>query len=179
MDFSDADARCRAAACRLAILPVKDRPDKLAQELEAFSPHEKESARSYIALLVAKLESGRLERALDKISSMTPAQQSNCVKATGFIIGVLGMAAIFVTAFFLKTPSSFQYFVFRSVFSLSAAGFAGALTGFISVRGKMGPFVLAASASFAVFAIIYFVNPPDLFFPELKQERRQVAPVKG
>lgn len=47
-----------------------------------------------------------------------------------FFFGVGFLVALLVLAIFFPNPSPFQYFVFRSVLSLAASGFATMLPGF-------------------------------------------------
>lgn len=75
------------------------------------------------------------------------------------ILGAVFVAAILIIAIFIKTPTEFQYFVFRSILSISAAGFVAFTPGFIDVTI---PKVARAGGALAVFLIVYFYSPAVL-----------------
>lgn len=70
-----------------------------------------------------------------------------------FTVVLIGLAIAF------EHPTNFQMFIFRFVASM-VAGCAGViLTGFVEVRfGKW----LRAGGAFALFVIVYFLNPAQL-----------------
>jgi hypothetical protein len=86
---------------------------------------------------------------------MTKAQERKWafICAVGFIIVLLILALI------VKTPTPFQYLVFRIVLALAAAGFAGLLDGFLTITFDKW---LRAGGALAVFVIVFFYNPAQL-----------------
>jgi hypothetical protein len=76
-----------------------------------------------------------------------------------FFFGVVFLVVLIVLAIFFPNPSPFQYTVFRIVLSLAAAGAATMIPGFLEVKFANW---LRATGAFAVFAIVYFLNPVAL-----------------
>lgn len=62
-------------------------------------------------------------------------------------------------AFFIPNPTESQWFTFRVVLALAAAGVGALLPGLISVNA--GPYVRAGGA-LALFVLVYWFNPPKL-----------------
>lgn len=80
-----------------------------------------------------------------------------------FSFGIAFVIVLMVVAFVFPNPTSFQYNVFRIVLSLSAAGVAAMIPGFINVElNKSSEFVIRAGGALAVFVIVYFFNPASL-----------------
>ena len=76
------------------------------------------------------------------------------------------IGGLFVLAIVIPNPTPFQYWVFRVILALAAAGIGGALPGFITVKlPLLVKGVLHAGGALALFAIIYLVNPPRLAPP--------------
>jgi hypothetical protein len=80
-------------------------------------------------------------------------------KTGAIIFGIVFLLLIMLIAILIPDPSSFQYWVFRVVLALAAAGVVAMIPGFISV--EVGN-VLRAGSALAVFAIIYFFSPAKL-----------------
>ncbi len=77
--------------------------------------------------------------------------------ATGFLLLMIAVAA------FDKNPSDLGVFIYRTVLALMAAAFGSiAITGFIRVEGKIGQWLVRAGGGFALFLLVYFLNPPRL-----------------
>ena len=72
------------------------------------------------------------------------------------IIQVLLLLSI---AIFIPNPTEFQLFVFRIVLALAAGAFGALIPGFIEVEFKNW---LRAGGALALFAIVFFLNPPAL-----------------
>jgi hypothetical protein len=81
-------------------------------------------------------------------------------KRVAYTSGVVFTIVILATAILFPTPTPFQYTVFRIVLALAAAGIAAMIPGFLSV--EVGTAVRATGA-IAVFVIIYFFSPAQLF----------------
>jgi VIT1/CCC1 family predicted Fe2+/Mn2+ transporter len=83
-------------------------------------------------------------------------------KVAGFTFGIAFVVAVLILAIFIPNPTAFQYFVFRVVLSLAAAGVCGILSGFLTVAfGNAKPW-LQAGGGLAVFVVVYLVNPAKL-----------------
>lgn len=87
-----------------------------------------------------------------------PRWQSIVSVATGIVF----LVTLLVIAFFVKTPTEFQEFVFRTVLAIAAGAFATVMSGFLQLEGKWKQFSLRAGAGLAVFIFVYAVNPPKL-----------------
>jgi uncharacterized integral membrane protein len=84
-------------------------------------------------------------------------------KVAGYVFGVVFVLIILILAIFIPNPTAFQYFVFRVVLSLAAAGVGGVLSGFLTVVfGNGAKPWLQAGGGLAVFAVVYLVNPAKL-----------------
>src|SRR6266550_4129852 len=80
-------------------------------------------------------------------------------------IGVLIFAVIFLVgmlaiALAVPNPTSSQFFVFRVVLALAAAGVAWFIPGFIDVDIRFPKVAIRATGAIAVFVIVYLLNPP-------------------
>jgi hypothetical protein len=87
----------------------------------------------------------------------------NWEKIALFCCAIIFLLLLVVLAIALPEPTPFQLTVFRVVLSLSAAGFAAFIPGFIHFEIK--PTIRAtirAGGALAVFALVYFVNPAQL-----------------
>ncbi len=73
--------------------------------------------------------------------------------------GLAFLTTILVLALAFPRPSSFQYFVFRTILGIALAGFASSLPGFLNI--SLGRTVRAGGA-LGVFAASYFLNPARL-----------------
>ena|SRR5438477_12604636 len=73
------------------------------------------------------------------------------------------VVALLILAIVIPNPTAFQYWVFRVILALAAAGVGAALPGFITLaipiwlKGS-----LHAGGALALFALVYLVNPPQL-----------------
>lgn len=76
-----------------------------------------------------------------------------------FVFGVTFCIVMLVIAIFFPNPTNFQILVFRVILSLSAAGIAALIPGFIKV--DIAPYIKAGGA-IAIFIIVYWFNPPML-----------------
>src|SRR5689334_11806300 len=76
-----------------------------------------------------------------------------------FAFGIVFVCVLMTVAVFFPEPSPFQYLTFKTVLSLSAAGIAAMVPGFlhVSISGW-----IRAGGALAVFAIVYFYNPAQL-----------------
>jgi hypothetical protein len=82
------------------------------------------------------------------------------IPPAAFILGVVGLAAVVVIVIEIPTPTDSQSKVFWTIMALAGAAFAGALTGFISLRLSLpAAGGIVAGGSLAVFGVIYFVSP--------------------
>lgn len=77
---------------------------------------------------------------------------------TSVWIGLASLAAILSAVIFVPCPSSAQFFVFRLILALGAAGIGSILPGFFSVESG----VAKAGGALGVFALVYLLNPATL-----------------
>lgn len=75
-----------------------------------------------------------------------------------YAFGVIFVVAILIITLAIPEPSRFQRAVFWAILSMSLAGVASVITGFIEV--KLGKWLIAGGA-LAVFAVVYFFVPAD------------------
>lgn len=82
------------------------------------------------------------------------------ISLAGFVVGVVGIASVLLLVAINPTPTQAQWIVFKIVLALGSAGFAMALTGFISVNMELGKKVaINAGGSLAVFVVVFFWDP--------------------
>ena len=90
-----------------------------------------------------------------------PAPQAETwEKVLSFIFGVVFVSVMLTVAVFIPNPTPFQQWLFRVVLALAAAGVGAVVPGMINVEWK-DPKIRAAGA-FALFVIVYLLNPPEL-----------------
>lgn len=76
-----------------------------------------------------------------------------------FLFGVVFVIVMLFMAHSTPDPTSFQYFVFRTVLSAAVAGIAVFIPGLLDITlGKW----LKTSGALAVFVLVYYVNPANL-----------------
>lgn len=84
-------------------------------------------------------------------------------KIAVFTFGVIFISTILVLVLLNPTPSAAQFFVFRLIMALSAAGIGALLPGLLRLDISL-PFQggVRAGGALALFASIWFVNPASL-----------------
>lgn len=124
--------------------------------------------RRYIVDEIAKLNvSSTLKLALENMMSVREIAVAEGLskneKMLGFGFGVVFVAVLLVIAFKVPNPTPFQYFVFRAVLALAAAGVGGVFSGFLAVVfGSDSRPWLQAGGALALFVVTYLVNPARL-----------------
>lgn len=99
---------------------------------------------------------------LAKENAMTEAN-SMWEKITAISFGGVFIVVILIMAILYPSPTPFQFFVFRVVLSLAAAGVGGVLSGFLHVAfGSVEKPWLRAGGALAVFAVVYLLNPAKI-----------------
>jgi hypothetical protein len=83
-------------------------------------------------------------------------------KYTAFGFGVVFVVVMLSIALLKPVTTPFQYWVFRVVLSLAAAGVAAMVPGFLII--DLNKWIRAGGA-LAVFAVLYFYNPASLVAP--------------
>jgi hypothetical protein len=83
----------------------------------------------------------------------------NWEKLTAFAFGVVFIAVLLSIAFLVPNPTVTQWFVFRVVLALAAAGIGAIIPGLIVVNVSN---VVRAGGAIALFVLIYWFNPPKL-----------------
>ena len=75
---------------------------------------------------------------------------------TSIWLGIGLLAIILLLVIFIPCPSASQYFVFRIIIAIAAAGLATVIPGTLSIEIANG---VKAGGALAIFAIIYFFDP--------------------
>jgi heme/copper-type cytochrome/quinol oxidase subunit 4 len=90
--------------------------------------------------------------------SQTRRQMELWEKITVFILGLVLLVVIYVTAFKVPNPTAFQKNVFCVVLGLAAAATGAILPGFIKIESKTEEYWIRAGGAFAllVFVLIFF-----------------------
>jgi hypothetical protein len=86
----------------------------------------------------------------------------NWQKLTAFGCGVVFVVVMLVIAIAIPNPTTAQWFVFRVVLALAAAGIGAVLPGLIVVNVSR---VVRAGGAIALFVLVYLLNPPQLVSP--------------
>jgi hypothetical protein len=71
-------------------------------------------------------------------------------------IGIVLIALIIVLVLFIPCPTESQYFLFRIIIAISAAGLTAVIPGVLNINLSNG---VTAGGSLAIFALIYFFDP--------------------
>jgi hypothetical protein len=88
----------------------------------------------------------------------------NWEKLTAFGFGIIFIAVLLVIAFMIPTPTVTQWFVFRVVLALAAAGFGAIVPGLIVINVSN---VVRAGGAIALFVLVYWFNPPKLVVSDI------------
>jgi hypothetical protein len=86
----------------------------------------------------------------------------NWQKGTAFGCGVLFVALMLILAIAIPNPTATQWFVFRVLLALAAAGIGAVIPGLIVVNVSK---VVRAGGAIALFVLVYLLNPPQLVVP--------------
>jgi len=87
------------------------------------------------------------------------ADKKNWEKIAAFAFGVVFVVVMIYIALYVPNPTPTQWFVFRVVLALAAAGVGALLPGLLTVEAP--PYVRAGGA-LALFVVVYWFNPPKL-----------------
>jgi hypothetical protein len=87
------------------------------------------------------------------------AKQLSTDKILAFTFGVVFVIVMLYIALGVPNPTDTQWFVFRVVLALAAAGVGAVLPGLLNVQA--GPYVRTGGA-LALFVVVYWFNPPKL-----------------
>lgn len=94
-------------------------------------------------------------RTTGTVSALERVLLAVCVIA--FLIAMLVIAVLF------PEVTAFQEWVFRTILSLAAGAAAAFIPGFFHLKiGQGGIFAVRAGGAIAVFAFVFYVNPPSL-----------------
>lgn len=91
-------------------------------------------------------------------------------RVAAFVFGIVFIGVLLGVAIYIRQPSSFQIFVFRTVLALAAAGVSSLIPGLLDI--KLGGW-LQAGGAMAVFVMVFQVNPPALVNAEFSPEYRE------
>jgi hypothetical protein len=83
----------------------------------------------------------------------------NWQKLTSLVLGAVFVVVLLFIAFLVPDPTTTQWFVFRVVLALAAAGIGAIIPGLIVVNVSK---IIRAGGAIAVFVVVYSVNPPKL-----------------
>lgn len=78
---------------------------------------------------------------------------------TSLWLGAALIVVILLLVIFIPCPSATQYFVFRIVIALAAAGLVAVIPGVLKINLTNG---ITASGAIAIFAIVYFFDPASV-----------------
>lgn len=84
--------------------------------------------------------------------------QTHWEKLLAFGSGFIFVATMLTVALLVPNPTTTQWFVFRVILALAAAGIGSVIPGLIDVH--VSTFIRAGGA-IALFVIVYYVNPPQ------------------
>ncbi|MCC6283220.1 MAG: hypothetical protein IT262_21610 [Saprospiraceae bacterium] len=90
---------------------------------------------------------------------------------TSVWIGVASLAAILAAVLFVPCPSSAQFFVFRLILALGAAGIGSILPGFLNIDTG----VAKAGGALALFTLVFLLNPAHLMGDERCKKEESVS----
>lgn len=76
-----------------------------------------------------------------------------------FAFGLVFLVTRLFLAVRFPNPTSDQEGVFRTVLSLSAAGIAGVVPGFLQIDSQIAATTISATGALAVFVLVYLFNP--------------------
>jgi hypothetical protein len=142
-------ALCDRLCARAAAVPLADRNKFIDDQINALKVSD-----------VLKLA---LQNMMSVKEITTRESMGATEKRAGFGFGIGFVVVVLILAIFIPNPTGFQYFVFRVVLSLAAAGVGGVLSGFLTVMfGNVSKPWLQAGGGLAVFAVVYLVNPARL-----------------
>lgn len=94
-------------------------------------------------------------------AKMNKAKQHERWAAYGF--GAAFALIMLLVALWVPNPTAFQYFVFRALLAVAAAGVAAFIPGFLEVEISK---IVRAGGAIAVFVLVYFFSPAQLLAPE-------------
>ena len=75
-----------------------------------------------------------------------------------FVVGVVFILLLLVLAIFFPNPTDFQYFIFRTVIALAAAGVAALIPGLLQIKIP----AVQAGGALAVLVLVYEFSPASL-----------------
>lgn len=87
------------------------------------------------------------------------AKRTKPASKTSLWLGAVLIAVILLLVIFIPCPSATQYFVFRIVIALAAAGLVAVIPGALSINLTNG---ITASGAIAIFAVVYFFDPASV-----------------
>lgn len=83
----------------------------------------------------------------------------NWEKLTSFGFGMVFIVVLLSIAFLVPNPTVTQWFVFRVLLALAAAGIGAIIPGLIVVKVSN---IVRAIGAIALFVLVYWFNPPKL-----------------
>lgn len=147
---------------RNAILKLPNERDQIVNILRSLTDASEKYShvkdlRKYIAEKTSENFSDRSP--LSRLMAREISMKKSTEKTIAVALGAVFVAVLLVLAVLIPAPSDFQYFVFRSVLAISAAGFVAFTPGFLEVTV---PNIARAGGAIAVLLVIYFYSPANL-----------------
>ena len=100
---------------------------------------------------------GENENAKDHKSTASPQDTTpGSSSKSSLWLGIGLIIVILLLVIFIPCPSASQYFVFRIVIALAAAGLASVIPGIFNINLTNG---ITAGGALAIFAVVYFFDP--------------------
>ena len=75
------------------------------------------------------------------------------------VVSMIFLVTLLVLVTLFPNPTPSQFFVFRVVLALSAAGIGAIIPGFLVAEGKQNEIMFRAGGAILLFLIVYLVNP--------------------
>ena len=80
-------------------------------------------------------------------------------KNIAFVFGGIFVSAMIIMGIFFATPTQFQFFVFRIIFVLSAAGIGAVIPGLVNLKmEKWKIFILRVCGAVILFVLVYLLT---------------------
>ena len=95
-------------------------------------------------------------------------------KIAAFIFGVVFVVVMLYINLYVPNPTETQWFTFRVVLALAAAGVGALLPGLLSMT--VPPYIRAGGA-LALFIVVYWFNPPKLVTTPPEDKKSTLAPL--
>lgn len=104
----------------------------------------------------------------DQTIESSKLNRANVERYSVFIFGVVFMATILILSVWIPEPTKSQFFTFKLVISLAAAGIGALLPGFVEFKTKILPLgTLRAGGAIGLFLVIWYTDPAKYAIDEI------------